>query len=359
MAAASAELVAQGPTMRAGLAPDSISGVRGQRHTVGVFVEMGTTGRLLASYTLTLQWDSTIVRLDSIRGGDFGTPLVNYVHGGEARLTQVNTTGRANNFTLARLFFRFVNDTVGRRTSIATTFTEMTATDFLNLRPFLTTVGGVARVLPPSVTVHFSPDPTYERVGFSPELLLTADLAAASGVALGSYAATFTWDPTVMVLESVTPGDFAAPQVNQVSSSELRLTAAEAQGRGGAPFALARLRFRFVNPNVGAATTVALSVTEMHAAVTFADLLSGVTARNGRAVVGVLRGDVDVSGSVVALDAQLILMGVVGLALPQGVSGLPNGDADCNGVLQARDAQIALNVVVGNSVAPFCGGAIR
>jgi hypothetical protein len=98
----------------------------------------------------------------------------------------------------------------------------------------------------------------------------------------------------------------------------------------------------------------------MHAALTFADLLPGVTARSGKAVIGgVLRGDIDVSGSVLALDAQLILQGVVGLALPQGIPGLPHGDADCNGILQARDAQIALNVVVGNSVAPFCGGTIR
>jgi hypothetical protein len=346
--------------MSAGLTPDSISGVRGQLHTVVVGVNMGSTARLLGSYALTLQWDSTIVRVDSVRGGDFGAPLINYVHGGEVRLTQVNTAGLANTFSLARLYVRFVNDTIGRRTLLAPNFTEMTATDFTDLRPMLATIGGVARVLPPSVLVRFTPDSTYERVGFAPQIEITADLGAAPGVALGSYAATMTWDPTIMVFESMAAGDFAAPQINVVSSSELRLTAADGQGRGGAPFSLARLTFRFVSPNFPSVTTLVLTVSEMHAALTFADLLPGVTARSGKAVIGgVLRGDIDVSGSVLALDAQLILQGVVGLALPQGIPGLPHGDADCNGILQARDAQIALNVVVGNSVAPFCGGTIR
>jgi hypothetical protein len=73
----------------------------------------------------------------------------------------------------------------------------------------------------------------------------------------------------------------------------------------------------------------------------------------------VLRGDVNISGSIAALDAQVILQGVVGLPLPAGVPGLPHGDADCGGTLQARDAQIVLNAVVGNPTAQFCVARIQ
>jgi hypothetical protein len=343
----------------AGLARDSISGVRGQKETVALQADMGSTGLLLGSYTAALQWDSTVVRLDSVRAGAFGAPAVNFVNGGEVRLTQVNTTGLPNLFTLVQLYFRFVNDTIGKRTIIQTTFSDLVATDFTDLRISLTTMSAVARILPPTVIVRFAPDSLLERVGFKPQIDLTADLAQASGVALGSYVAVVTWDPTIMVLDSVGIGGYAAPQINQVSSGELRLTAADGQGAGGA-VALARLFFRFVNSAFPTQTVLGVSVSEMHAATSFADLLPGVTAKNGKAIIGgVLRGDIDIGGSVAALDAQIILQGVVGLALPPGAVGLPNGDADCNGALQAKDAQIVLNKVVGNDVSQFCAGRIQ
>ena len=217
----------------AGLARDSISGVRGQKETITLQADMGATGLLLGSYAVTLQWDSTVVRLDSVRAGAFGAPAVNFVDGGEVRLTNVNTPGVPNLFTLAQLYFRFVNDTIGKRTVIQTTFGDLVATDFTDLRTNLTTVSAVARILPPTVIVRFAPDSLLERVGFKPEIDLTADLAQANGVALGSYVAVVTWDPTIMVLDSVSTGGYAAPQINQVSSGELRLTAADGQGAGG------------------------------------------------------------------------------------------------------------------------------
>lgn len=344
----------------AGVLPDSISGVRGQTKVVAVRADMGTTGMLLASYTVTLQWDSTVIRVDSARAGAFGLPLINYVSGGEIRLTQVNGLGLGGAFTLAQLHFRFVNDTVGRRTPISVAFTDLVATDFTDLRANLAIVSGVARVLAPSVVVRFSPDSLLERVGAKPQIDLTADLASAPGVALGSYAVMFTWDTTVMTLDSLRPGDFTAPEKNQPNAGELRLTAADALGRGGAPFSLVKLYFRFVNASFPQLTSLVLSVTEMHAAISFANLLPGVTALSGKAVIGgVLRGDIDINGSIAALDAQLILQGVVGLALPAGVPGIPHGDADCGGTLQARDAQIVLNQVVGNPVAQFCVARIQ
>ena len=341
------------------LSPDSISGVAGVRHTVTLTADISSTGKALGSYSAGITWDSALVRLDSVRGGDFGTPLINYVNSGEVRLTQVNTTGTSGSFSLARLYFRIVNDTVGRRTPIALAVTGLTATDFTDLSTGMTVTSGVARILPPTVVARFTPEIVNERVGFKPAIDFTADLSQAPGIALGSYTATITWDPTVMLLDSVKPGDFVAPQINQTSSSELRLTAADAQGRSGA-FSLARLYFSFLGATFPRQSALTLSVSEMYAAVTFANLLPGTTPRNGTATIaGVLRGDIDISGTVSALDAQVILLGVVGLSLPSGASSIPHGDADCDGVPRAKDAQIVLNLVVGNDVSQFCAGRIQ
>lgn len=351
---------ARAQAVSVGLSPDSISGMAGQTHVVALQADMLTSGKQLSSYAVTITWDSTIARVDSVRPGTFGAPLVNYVSGGEVRLTQVNSAGMSGSFSLALLHFRFVNDTIGRRTPISLEFTDLVATDFTDLRPEAGIVHGVARVLPPTVVVHFSPDSTYERVGHKPVIELTADLSAASGIALGSYALSFTWDPTVMVFDSIKARDYAAPQWNQPSAGELRLSAADAQGRGGDPFSLAGLYFSYVDENFPRATSLSLTVTEMTAAITFANLQPGVIGRTGKAVIGgVFRGDTDVNGALAALDAQLILLGAVGLPLPAGLPGVPHGDADCGGTLQARDAQIVLNAIVGNPVAQFCVARIQ
>lgn len=344
-----------------GLSPDSISGMAGQMHVVALQADMLTNGKALGSYSVAITWDSTIVRLDSVRPGAFGAPTVNYVNGGELRLAHANdpNNGMTGSFSLALLHFRFVNDTLGRRTPISLSFTDFVATDFTDLRSQATIVQGVARVLPPSVIVHFSPDSTYERVGHKPVIDLTADLSQASGIALGSYALSFTWDPTIMVFDSIRAGDYTLPQWNQPAAGELRLTAADAQGRGGA-FSLARLHFSYIDESFPSVTALSLSVTEMAAATTFANLQPGVVTRTGKAVIGgVLRGDTDIDGALAALDAQLILQGAVGLALPAGLPGVPHGDADCGGTLQARDAQIVLNAIVGNPVTQFCVARIQ
>lgn len=344
--------------VNAGLDPDSISGAQGQTRAVPLRVDLGTTGLLLGSYSVTLQWDSTVVRLDSARAGDFGTPLVNYVNGGELRLTQANAQGVGGVVTVAVLHFRLIGAD-GGRTPVATTFGDMAATDFTNLLPMAEVRSGVARILAPAIGVAFSPEDLAERVGFKPAVDLLVDLSQAIGTSLGSYTAELSWDAGIMVLDSVGLADFAAPQTAQPSAGVLRLTAADGQGVGGSSVAVARLYFSFVSSNFPQQTFLDAAVSEMHEARSFADLLGGVTTQRARFLIaGVLRGDIDVSGSVAALDAQLILQGVVGLP-PHGMAGTPNGDADCSGILGARDAQIVLNLVVGNDVSAFCAGRIQ
>ena len=73
----------------------------------------------------------------------------------------------------------------------------------------------------------------------------------------------------------------------------------------------------------------------------------------------ILRGDVSLDGRVTAIDAQGILMGIVGLPLPAGSVFYPNGDANCSGQTSAVDAQIVLSLVVGLPTSQFCVGTVR
>jgi hypothetical protein len=73
----------------------------------------------------------------------------------------------------------------------------------------------------------------------------------------------------------------------------------------------------------------------------------------------VLRGNITNSGTLTALDAQVILAAVVGLPLPVGATRYPNGDANCDGDVTALDALLVLSKVVGLNTLTACVGTIR
>jgi photosystem II stability/assembly factor-like uncharacterized protein len=73
----------------------------------------------------------------------------------------------------------------------------------------------------------------------------------------------------------------------------------------------------------------------------------------------VLRGNITNSGTLTALDAQVILAAVVGLPLPAGATRYPNGDANCDGDVTAVDALLVLSKVVGLNTLMACVGTIR
>jgi len=344
------------------LAPDSISGVLNQRKVVALKADMQASSDSLGSYAVTITWDSTVARLDSVaKNAQFGDPTVRYVHAGEVVITQANPAGMRGVFTLALLYFHIATETLGSRTAIQTQFTEFNAAkSFANLLPQLSAPGGVARALAPKVVAGFTPDSTHQRVGFKPEIGVYLDLSSDPDVGYGSATADVSWDSNVMLLDSVRAGQIPLGLVNQLSPGSVRMASADAVGRTGV-VTVARMFFSFIGSTYPAQTTLTTSVSELHAAGSFGDLLPGLTVKNGKAVIaGWLRGDIDVSDAVTALDAATILNGVVGLpmTLPAGLTGLPQGDADCDGALTAKDAQIVLNHVVGN-VVPFCVGKIQ
>lgn len=82
------------------------------------------------------------------------------------------------------------------------------------------------------------------------------------------------------------------------------------------------------------------------------------------APLAVLRGDLDLNGTVDAQDALLVAMALVGRDLGQTtqqtpVQILPNGDANCNGELDTGDAVAVLRQAVGLTTPGSCVGVSR
>ncbi|HJQ20561.1 MAG TPA: hypothetical protein VJ867_09455 [Gemmatimonadaceae bacterium] len=340
------------------LSPDSISGMSGQVKVVTMTADMGSSGFTLGSYHALVSWDSTVIRVDSVvPSSALGSPVVRYVNGASVDMTAASGGSASGAFALGTFYFHFVSDAIGSNSAITTQFLEFVAGDFTDLLPSLSAPGGHAYVAPPKVQLSMSPLALHQRVGYKPEFDIVADLTSDADVALGSYTGTLDWDNTVMVFDSVKIGGFAMPQIN-ASAGHLDLTAADATGTGvGGVVTLARLFFSYASSTYPVQTGIAVNMSEMHAASSFANLVQGVNSHDGRAFIdGYLRGDIDISDTITALDAQLILQAVVGLT----TGGVPPGDADCNAALSAKDAQIVLNKVVGNAAAnPFCVGTIQ
>lgn len=186
------------------------------------------------------------------------------------------------------------------------------------------------------------------------------DVPSATPLLLGGYTATLSWDSTVVRLDTVTAGDFAAPSVTRLSAAAVRL-AATGTAPGNGPLAVARLRFRLVG-GAGSSATIRDSLSALVAAGSDAfDLLPSAATRPGTVIVGgVLRGDVDGDGKITAADARLILVAVTGGTPPTGASAYPAGDVDCDGRVTALDAQIVLAFVAGKPLpSNACIGVVR
>ncbi|MBI3569275.1 MAG: hypothetical protein HY084_13835 [Gemmatimonadetes bacterium] len=215
-------------------------------------------------------------------------------------------------------------------------------------------------VRPSVVAVSFAGDTIRGAQNDVASIDLQADLSALPGSALLAYAATVSWDSSVVRLDSARAiaSGFAAPAATAAGLGKLQLSASQATGRGGA-FGLARLYYRFVSDSSGRKSALTPLFTTLTSG-TNTSLLGTLAVSNGGAVaVGVLRGDVNGDGQLTAADAQLILQAAAGLPLAAPAKALQNGDANCNGKLEARDAQIVLAKLVGLPVGQFCVGKVR
>ena len=231
-----------------------------------------------------------------------------------------------------------------------------------------------------------SPDSSGAVVGMDVAVTLSVDLTQVAK-SLASYAATVTWDSTVIRLDSVKsvaggfasalaveadarPSDpakvvssaLAAVTSTNINAGSVSLSATDPAGKTGS-VVLARLYFHIVAdaPAGGAQTSITPSFTSASSiASQETNLVPAIAPHAGKVVhvAGALRGDLNLDGKITTADVQGLMKSLV-KASPTGIRALPNGDANCNGKLEAVDAQIILRKLAGLPVEQFCVGTIK
>lgn len=192
------------------------------------------------------------------------------------------------------------------------------------------------------------------------DLPITIDMSARTEL-LGSFALTVRWDPSVLQLVGGSEASFGQVTVNSDSLAvgKLLISGANPAGVGGL-VTVAVGRFTVL---VNDTTTFRLSVQELYAAGSFADLTAAAVAidRQYCGSTGGTWGDVDRNGTVEGADALIVLSEAVGLNVSQ--YALPLGDVDSSGTRNPRDALIILSYAIGINTAGFrvgqaIGGAV-
>jgi Right handed beta helix region/Dockerin type I domain/Bacterial Ig-like domain (group 2) len=185
------------------------------------------------------------------------------------------------------------------------------------------------------------------------DLPVVADMSARTEK-LGSFVMTVRWNPSVLQFVGGIDGTFGSLVVNEdsVTAGVITLSGANPAGVSGL-VTLGVGRFQVLTNDT---TTFRVSVQELFAAGTFADLTSAAVALD-RVFCGALAGtygDVNQDGAVNGADALIVLTESVGLDVSQYAVGF--GDVDDNGVRNPRDALIILSYAVGINTSSFRAG---
>lgn len=137
---------------------------------------------------------------------------------------------------------------------------------------------------PQVIVSAMSSDRAFDRVAVGDVVSVTimADMRVVDEL-LGSYSATFTWNPALFQFVDVFGADIQAPTYNDanVAAGELRFAQADASGASG-QVTVARIQLRAL---ASGTATPSLAITELSAAVTFTNLLSSVTVLVGQITV--------------------------------------------------------------------------
>lgn len=185
---------------------------------------------------------------------------------------------------------------------------------------------------------------------------VVADMTAAGGASLGSITGRLTWRPAVVRFVDATIGTAGPVVVNpDTTLGQLRFALANAGGATGTPVLVNVTLQALGAPND--TTLLGISLSEITAAGTFADLLPITTATSALfCIAGGRYGDLDGNDSLRSNDALFIVTHAVGLTIPYPTF---NGDVDNDGKVDTRDALLVLSYVVGLPTAPFRVGQLN
>ncbi|HWP37134.1 MAG TPA: Ig-like domain-containing protein, partial [Gemmatimonadales bacterium] len=177
---------------------------------------------------------------------------------------------------------------------------------------------------------------------------IAVDLTGAPGTRLGAYRLSVRWKPSLLKFVAAGGAAFAAPVLNTDSAAQgvVKWAAANAAGATGF-FTLGSVTFEVLN--TAQADTLKLAFQEMTAAGSYLDLLPQLSLTTTVFCGGPVWGDMNADGILQALDAQIVLMHAVGIA----VGDTTRGDVDADTRVNPRDALIILSKVVALDVTSF------
>ncbi|MDH5806083.1 MAG: right-handed parallel beta-helix repeat-containing protein, partial [Gemmatimonadota bacterium] len=146
-------------------------------------------------------------------------------------------------------------------------------------------------------------------------------------------------------------GGFAPPAFNSDSATgAVQFAGASAAGDSGV-VTIANVDFQSLNLSED---SLRITFAELTAAGTFADLLPTLTVTSAVVCAGRHWGDLDADAVIGSVDAQIVLMHSVGLAVADSTSG----DVDGDGAVNPRDALLILSQVVGLDVSMYRVGGL-
>jgi hypothetical protein len=186
---------------------------------------------------------------------------------------------------------------------------------------------------------------------------IVANLTGSGGASLGSITARLTWRASILAFRGFALGTAGSPVASADSAAgTLRFALANAGGLTGTPVLI---NAQFAAKGVaGDTTNLKLSVDEITAAGTFANLLGITSVTSSQFCVAAGKfGDLDGNGLVNSFDALLIVTSAVGLPIAPNTTA--NGDVDGSGKVDTRDALVVLSFAVGLPTAPYPVGALN
>lgn len=180
-------------------------------------------------------------------------------------------------------------------------------------------------------------------VGVTLDVPIVLDMGARPD-RVGAFAGRLAWSPTVLRFDGGADGSFGSLAVSLDSTAQgvIRLSGANPAGASGV-ITLGIARFTALIPDT---TTLRLTISQLYAAGTFADLLPSLSVTNGQFCPARGQyGDINQDAAVNSADALIAVTHAVGLSV--GTVDIALGDVDADGSTGTRDALGILSHAVG------------
>ena len=180
-------------------------------------------------------------------------------------------------------------------------------------------------------------------VGVTLDVPIVLDMGARPDK-VGAFAGRLAWSPSVLRFDGGADGSFGSLAVALDSTAQgvIRLSGANPTGASGV-ITLGIARFTALIPDT---TTLRLTISQLYAAGTFADLLPSLSVTNGQFCPARGQyGDINQDAAVNSADALIAVTHAVGLSV--GTVDIALGDVDADGSTGTRDALGILSHAVG------------